>query len=165
MIQTINIAAIIIFTAYVIYVRVVLEKFPKSLSQSFYDIQEKTGNMNLLFLLMLATSATTLLVNGYAHYEFDENVPLLAYGGLGIFAVGVFAIFKNKKVTVFHYIGAVIGFGVSLLSFGFDYSRWELTVASIIIGGCATVIAKKGTKIFWLEVSLAYCLILSLFVV
>lgn len=161
MIQTINITALTVFTIYIIYVRVVLGRFPKSISQSFYDIRDKNGNINLFFIITLATSATTLVANGYYTAEIG-TMPLLAYGGLGIFSVAVFAIFHNKRITLFHYISAVLGFGVSLLAFGIDYGEWKLFTMSLVSGIIVLIISPKKSKIFWVEVVLSYCLIFGL---
>ena len=162
MILYINIFALIVFTTYIIYVRLVLGYFSKSLSQSFYDIQEKTGNMNLLFLFMLAISSGTLVINGYNCVGLDNGVPILAFGGLGIFTVGVFAIFKNKKVSIFHYLSAGLGFAISIIGLYIDCGLiWQpITIGLLSIIGFIS--SPENIRIFVLEIILGFGLIISL---
>lgn len=142
----------LLFTAYLIYVRIKLGHYPISISASFYDFKN-------LFLIMLSVVSTSLLIYGY---NTTEGLPLLAIGALGFFGVGSFACFRFKKVGIFHYIAAISGFGFSIVSLWLDYNHLGLFAWTIIIGLITFLSVKKESRTWWVEIVLAYCLLICL---
>lgn len=142
----------VIFTAYWVYVRLKLGYFPKSLSVTVKEFKT-------LFTLMISAVATSLLI--YSYNTVTDELPLLAVGSLGFFAVGVFSI-AIKKVTIIHYLAAIIGFGFSLVSVWLDYGYFLAFIWSVIVSLIVFIISNKKSRIWWLEIVLAYCLFLSL---
>ena len=157
-----NSIATIIFVLYVIYIRIELGYFPKSLSQSFYDLKNKTGRFNWEFILTLIVASIVLVWNGFYYWK-GGSFPLIIIGGFGILGVAQFALFKKKLIGVMHYINAIIGFTLSVLYFGINQHMWYIVIITAVIALIALILAKKGTKLFWLEVALSLCLIISLF--
>ena len=100
---------------YIVYCRIVLGYFPKSLSQSFIDLKKKF-NRGWEFLLLICLSSTTLLLNAYHQWTLTDKFPILALGALGIFMVGVFAAINKKAIKVWHYIGVLSGFTICFIS-------------------------------------------------
>ena len=145
------ITSAIYLTLFIIAVRLYLGEYPKSISDTFYRL----GEYRNAFLFLMILSATTLLITGYS--EVSTGFPYMGVGALGIFGVGTFACFKFKKVGIPHYLAALIGFGFSIMSFG-----WVIGLIILGIGLSSLFFGPKRTKTFWLEVVLAYGLLLGI---
>ena len=145
------IASTVYLTLFIIAVRVYLGEFPKSISDTFYRL----GKYRNAFLFLMILSASTLLLAGYS--EVSTGFPYMGVGALGIFGVGTFACFKFKEVGIPHYLAALIGFGFSIMSFG-----WVLGLIILGIGLSSLFFGPKRTRTFWLEVVLAYGLLIGI---
>ena len=157
-----NTIAAITFTLYLAYIWYILGYTPKSLSQSFYDIKEKTRKFNWQFIAMLMFCSIDLTYFGWVNWQ-GGSFPLIIIGSFGILGVAQFTLFKKKLVGIMHYINAVIGFSFSILYFGFNLGEWDEVIYCALFGLLTVIFAPKGQKIFWLEVILAYCLIICLY--
>ncbi|WBC28388.1 hypothetical protein RPMD05_0 [Rhodobacteraceae phage LS06-2018-MD05] len=150
--QTLIISTGLIFTAYLIYIRLKLGYYPKSISATFYNFKN-------LFLITLSIIATSLLIYSY---NTVDGLPLLSIGALCLFGVSTFACFRYKKVSIAHYISAILFFGFALASIWIDYNNHIGAIITILIGIGVFVFVYNEVRIFWLEVTLSYCLLLIL---
>ena len=144
----------VVTTAYLIYIRLKLGYFPQSISATFYDFKN-------LFLVTLSIVATSLLIYGY---NTVDGLPLLSIGALCLFGVSAFACFQYKKVSIAHYISAILFFGFSLAAVWIDYNNWIGAILALLIGIGVFVLSNKESRIFWLETILSYCLLLLLII-
>ena len=76
--------------------------------------------------------------------------------------MGLFDIFKNKKVTILHYLFAGLGFGLSIAGLYLDFNMILAPVWIVIVGLIIFIVTKKTSRIWWLEIVLSFGLIISL---
>lgn len=153
------IAATLALTSYLYYVVKQLGYYPKSISQSYYDIPKKNRWM---FLWALIISGGALITCGAYIPAIGWTWPLLQLAGGGIVLVAGASQFHTKGVGIFHYIGAIGGFLGGLLSFGLCYGMWYWSILMILAGLYIEFVAKIESKTWWLEIVLVVGLILGI---
>jgi len=147
------IVGFVTFTTYLVSI-LISHGVLKSISDSDYWNKKP---FKFMFELTMFICGLTI-----AYYGYVTGSPLMVIGGAGIFSVGLFPRFKKNLFTkTMHYVFAIGGFALTSLSFWIDLGQWYLTVI-IAAAVLFSYLGAEKHKIFYIEVSLAYCILLSL---
>lgn len=153
------IVATVALTSYLFYVKNTLGYYPKSISQSYYNIPK---SMRWAFLWTLILSGGALITNGAMLPAVGWTWPLLQLSGGMIVLVAGASCFHTKGVGLFHYIGAIGGFLGGLLSFALCYGMWWWSVLMAISAIAVFKTVPEKEKTWWVEIVLAVGLILGI---
>lgn len=137
------------FTAYVAYILIMFGVI-RSISASDYLLKKP---FRYWFELTMFISGLTIAYSGW--HIMNENILMVVGGGF-IFGVGLFPDFeKNLFNRIMHYILAIGGFTLVLVSFWIHNEQWYLTVLAALLSTLAYIWPKRN-KIFYLEIEMSY---------
>lgn len=132
-------SSLIVISLYIIICLIVLG-LTQSISDTHYRWVEKYGFYGyVIFPAVMMVFATLVIL------ENNE----LAWAGIGIYYVAVFAMFKEKQrhIGVIHYLGAVLAIGVMM----YHIFLWHWWVVLIWVILCA-ISLKSKYKIYIIEI-------------
>ena len=122
-------------------------KLPQSISMTFYNVPV------WLFVSFLLYSCGTISI---INLSIKGDSFILSNLGAWLLAgVGFMSNINNKIVKLFHMFGAILGFGIILLGFHFDYAMGYITVSSLslmAIVGVTLGLLKKQFAIWVVEI-------------
>lgn len=114
-------------------------------------LKEKFGiKATIPYFIQLALPAMSLTYSGYV---FGNQ--LMIASGLFIFSVETFAAYKNEKVSLWHYVGANIGYGAMVVSFIYLPKFWWWAIVCVL-GTLSTLLVKDKYRTIYIEVLLYF---------
>lgn len=111
-----------------------------SISDSFYKLPKWA---NWIFTVFLFTISMLVI--------FANPTPLMLGAGLSIILVGAFPLFMDRKYKVFHFLFAIIGIVLGMISLWVDLHLWYMVIA-FVLACFAIKIYKWNNETFWIEV-------------
>jgi len=135
------------------YLAVIVKKYGwlDSISDSFYHLPKK---YNWIFSVFLWTISILMMMIG------GTNLMFLA--GMSIMFVGTWPWFNDEQ-KLQHYLAAVTGIGLGMISMWYDFGLWYIPVSFVVIVGILKLL-KINNFTYWLEVVAFSEIIAGLFI-
>jgi len=130
---------LVIFIAYLGVITSLYGWLP-SISDSFYKLPKWA---NWIFTLFLFTISMLII--------FAYPKPLMLGAGLSIILVGAFPLFMDRKYKLFHFLFAVLGIVLGMISLWVDLHLWYMVIAFVLASICVKIY-KWNNETFWIEV-------------
>lgn len=123
-----------------------------SVSDSWYILKKKERNEEILFTIFTYFLGIGTLLQYYIH-------PIFFISGMGFFWVGTQTQFRGESIKeTIHYLGAVLGIGLSLIGLGLTFS-WIPLLLMLVLGGIGKLL-KITNFLWWVEI-LAFILVIG----
>lgn len=123
-----------------------------SVSDSWYVLKQHERHEEILFTIFTYFLGIGTLLQYYIH-------PLFFLAGMGFFWVGTQTQFKGESIKeTIHYLGAVLGIGLSLIGLGLTFS-WIPLLLMLVLGGIGKLL-KITNFLWWVEI-LAFILVIG----
>ena len=123
-----------------------------SVSDSWYVLKQHERHEEILFTIFTYFLGIGTLLQYYIH-------PLFFLAGMGFFWVGTQTQFKGESIKeTIHYLGAVLGIGLSLIGLGLTFS-WIPLLIMLVLGGIGKLL-KITNFLWWVEI-LAFILVIG----
>jgi hypothetical protein len=123
-----------------------------SVSDSWYTLKKKERNEEILFTIFTYFLGIGTLLQYYLN-------PIFFISGMGFFWVGTQTQFRGESIKeTIHYLGAVLGIGLSLIGLGLTFS-WIPLLLMLVLGGIGKLL-KITNFLWWVEI-LAFILVIG----
>lgn len=150
----------IIWFSIVLAILVKMFNLPPSLSETYYNLENKKKSMGILFYVYLIITIIILIA---PIVEAAHLWGFLCAAALGF--VGAAPAFKSKEHKYIHFISTIISAIASLIVLILIHKIWvALIVFGIVIGLAIWTKTYKSSLVFWLEMIAFYSLMIGLII-